>query len=67
VHKVTLGPSDGRNTAILAGLAAGDTVVTDGTDRLSDGARISVATAASGAASGASASRGRRGASAPHA
>ena len=27
VHKVTLGPSDGRNTAILSGLAAGDSVV----------------------------------------
>jgi len=49
VHKVTLGPSDGRNTAILSGLAAGDSVVTDGTDRLNDGAKISVATAASGA------------------
>jgi len=46
-HKVTLGPSDGRNTAILSGLAAGDSVVTDGTDRLNDGAKISVATAAS--------------------
>jgi multidrug efflux system membrane fusion protein len=71
-HKVTLGPSDGRNTAILAGLAAGDTVVTDGTDRLNDGARISVAPAASGASGAAGgaaapASRARRGASAPHA
>jgi membrane fusion protein, multidrug efflux system len=45
VHKVTLGPSDGKNTAILSGLAAGDTVVTDGTDRLSDGAKISIAPA----------------------
>jgi multidrug efflux system membrane fusion protein len=43
VHKVTLGPSDGNNTAILAGLSVGDTVVVDGTDRLSDGAKISVA------------------------
>ena len=46
VRKVTLGPSDGRNTAILSGLAVGDTVVIDGTDRLSDGAKISVSTAA---------------------
>jgi membrane fusion protein, multidrug efflux system len=45
VHKVTLGPSDGKNTAILSGLVAGDTVVTDGTDRLSDGAKISIAAA----------------------
>jgi len=43
VRKVTLGPSDGQHTAILSGLSAGDTVVVDGTDRLSDGAKISVA------------------------
>ena len=43
VRKVTLGPSDGMNTAILSGLAAGETVVTDGTDRLTDGAKIKVA------------------------
>ncbi|HTV95391.1 MAG TPA: efflux RND transporter periplasmic adaptor subunit [Steroidobacteraceae bacterium] len=59
VRKVTLGPSDGRNTAILSGLAVGDTVVIDGTDRLSDGATISIAAptppAAAGAATGASA------------
>lgn len=50
VRKVTLGPSDGANTVILSGLAVGDTVVIDGTDRLSDGARISVAGAAPAAA-----------------
>ena len=49
VRKVTLGASDGRNTAILSGLTAGDTVVVDGTDRLSDGAQISVSTAAASA------------------
>ena len=43
VRKVTLGPSDGRRTAVLSGLVAGDSVVIDGTDRLSDGAKISVA------------------------
>ena len=51
VRKVTLGASDGRNTAILSGLVPGDTVVVDGTDRLSDGAAISVS-AAGGAAAG---------------
>jgi multidrug efflux system membrane fusion protein len=45
VHKVTLGPSDGRHTVILSGLSAGQQVVTDGTDRLSDGAKIKFATA----------------------
>ena len=61
VHKVTLGPSDGQHTAIVSGLAAGDTVVIDGTDRLNDGAKISVAPAASSATGAASAT------SAPHA
>jgi multidrug efflux system membrane fusion protein len=41
--KVTLGPSDGKSTVILSGLNIGDSVVTEGTDRLSDGARITVA------------------------
>ncbi|MBV6303322.1 efflux RND transporter periplasmic adaptor subunit [Candidimonas humi] len=49
VHKVTLGPSDGKHTVILSGLSAGDVVVTDGLDRLSDGARIKVAQSASSA------------------
>ena len=46
VRKVALGPSDGAHTAILSGLSVGDTVVVDGTDRLSDGAKISIAQAA---------------------
>ncbi|WP_019464470.1 efflux RND transporter periplasmic adaptor subunit [Dyella japonica] len=45
VHKVTPGPSDGQFTAILSGLDAGQQVVTDGMDRLSDGAKIKVAQA----------------------
>jgi multidrug efflux system membrane fusion protein len=69
VHKVTLGPSDGKNTVITSGLAAGNIVVTDGTDRLSDGAKIQAAAArpASGGAaaaaptSGASAASGAQG------
>ena len=47
VHKVTQGPSDGKNTVILAGLAAGQIVVTDGMDRLSDGAKVKLAAAKS--------------------
>jgi membrane fusion protein, multidrug efflux system len=43
IRKIALGPSDGKNTAILSGLSVGDTVVTEGTDLLSDGARIKVA------------------------
>jgi multidrug efflux system membrane fusion protein len=60
VHKVTLGPSDGKNTVIASGLEAGNIVVTDGTDRLSDGAKIQAAAArpASGAATAASSEAG---------
>jgi multidrug efflux system membrane fusion protein len=69
VHKITLGPSDGKNTAILSGVSVGDTVVIDGTDRLSDGAKISIAGAhaASGAAPSAPRSQPKKksGASAP--
>jgi membrane fusion protein, multidrug efflux system len=57
VRKITPGPSDGKNTAILSGLSVGETVVTDGTDRLSDGAKISVA-GAGGAANAAPAAPG---------
>lgn len=62
VHKVKLGPSDGTNTAILSGLAVGDSVVVDGTDRLSDGAKITVATAApaTAPASGEAAQSGKK-------
>ncbi|HEY6483869.1 MAG TPA: efflux RND transporter periplasmic adaptor subunit [Steroidobacteraceae bacterium] len=45
VRKITPGPSDGRYTAILSGLTVGQTVVVDGTDRLSDGAHISIVSA----------------------
>jgi membrane fusion protein, multidrug efflux system len=45
VHKVTPGPSDGKNTVILLGLTAGQSVVTDGMDRLSDGAKVKIAAA----------------------
>jgi multidrug efflux system membrane fusion protein len=50
VHPVTLGPSDGKNTVITNGLNVGDTVVTDGTDRLTDGAKIKVAAPTDGKA-----------------
>ncbi|CAD6526351.1 efflux RND transporter periplasmic adaptor subunit [Paraburkholderia metrosideri] len=55
VHKVKLGPSDGKNTVILSGLSQGNQVVTDGTDRLNDGAKIQPA--------GAKRAAGARGAS----
>jgi membrane fusion protein, multidrug efflux system len=62
VHRITAGPSDGKNTAIRAGISVGDTVVTDGTDRLSEGAKISVAGARSTAGAAPSASKAAPGA-----
>jgi len=41
-RQVTTGPADTKNTTIVSGLAAGETVVIDGVDRLRDGAKVSV-------------------------
>jgi multidrug efflux system membrane fusion protein len=43
VQKVKLGPSDGQRIAILSGLEPGESVVTDGADRLRDGAKVTMA------------------------
>ena len=43
VRQITTGPVDGDLTAVNSGLAAGDRVVTDGTDRLRDGLHVSIA------------------------
>jgi len=40
VRPVTLGVLDGERVAVSAGLAAGETVVTEGGDRLRDGAKV---------------------------
>jgi len=42
MRAVTLGPQDGDHIAIVKGLNPGETVVTDGADRLSDGADVIV-------------------------
>jgi len=73
VRKVTLGPGDGQHTVVTAGLKVGDVVVTSGTDRLSDGAKIKVAPppqkagGASGAAAATPPPTGAGGASHVHA
>ena len=46
VRPVTLGVVDGERVAVTAGLAAGDMVVTEGGDRLRDGAEVLVPGAA---------------------
>jgi multidrug efflux system membrane fusion protein len=43
VQKVKLGPSDGQRIAILSGVEPGESVVTDGADRLRDGAKVTIA------------------------
>src|SRR6202453_3691191 len=42
VHPITLGAQDGDFYAATAGLSPGDRVVTDGADRLRDGAKVSI-------------------------
>lgn len=42
VRPVKLGPTDGGYTAVLSGLQPGERVVTDGTDRLRDGVKVTV-------------------------
>ncbi|OXI88128.1 multidrug transporter subunit MdtA [Burkholderia sp. AU33423] len=70
VRKVTIGPVDGERTSIVSGIALGERVVTDGSDRLREGAKISIpadkpkgasGARGAGAASGASGTGGHRG------
>jgi len=70
VRKVTIGPVDGERTSIVSGVALGERVVTDGSDRLREGAKITIpadkpkgASGAhgAGAASGASGAAAHRG------
>ncbi|MET3620767.1 MdtA/MuxA family multidrug efflux RND transporter periplasmic adaptor subunit [Burkholderia ambifaria] len=72
VRKVTIGPVDGERTSIVSGVALGERVVTDGSDRLREGAKITIPAdkpkgasgahgAGAGAASGASGASGAAG------
>ncbi|MCO1371528.1 MdtA/MuxA family multidrug efflux RND transporter periplasmic adaptor subunit [Burkholderia multivorans] len=73
VRKVKVGPVDGERTSIVDGVAVGERVVTDGSDRLREGAKISIpadqpkgasgahGASAASAASAASGAAGRRG------
>ena len=40
MRTVVTGPTDGNNIAVMKGLTAGETVVTDGADQLKDGAQV---------------------------
>lgn len=52
VRPVKVGPTDGPMAEVTSGLSAGDRVVVDGTDRLRDGARVTIPGAASPPATG---------------
>ncbi|MGH7112033.1 MAG: MdtA/MuxA family multidrug efflux RND transporter periplasmic adaptor subunit [Stellaceae bacterium] len=43
IQAVKLGPGTAQTVAVLSGLKPGDTIVTDGTDRLHDGAKVVLA------------------------
>ena len=47
VRPVSIGPTDGPMAAVNSGLSVGERVVVDGTDRLRDGARVTIAGARS--------------------
>ena len=61
VRPVTLGVVDGERVAVAKGLAAGEIVVTEGADRLRDGAEVSLPdSAAAGAQAGGKRPAGQR-------
>ncbi|PMS37833.1 multidrug efflux system membrane fusion protein [Trinickia symbiotica] len=64
VRPVKVGPVDGERTSIASGLAVGERVVTDGSDRLREGAKITIPAEHPPAASGASGVRAASGAAA---
>lgn len=43
IRRITLGPTEGDKVAVLEHLAAGETVVVEGTDRLREGSQVDVA------------------------
>jgi len=61
VRPVKLGPSENDRVAIESGLAAGETVVTDGLDRLRDGMKVEVASARPAAPAAPAAPEGKKG------
>jgi len=64
LRAVKLGPTEGELTAVNSGVAAGDRVVVDGTDRLREGVKVAPTTreAAQAAATRPAGKRGKRGA-----
>ena len=65
VRPVRTGPVDGERTSIASGLQAGERIVIDGSDRLKEGAKITIPAENPRGASGAHSASGARSASAP--
>ncbi|HTJ93158.1 MAG TPA: MdtA/MuxA family multidrug efflux RND transporter periplasmic adaptor subunit [Pararobbsia sp.] len=55
VRPVKVGPIDGERTSLTSGIEVGETVVTDGADRLKEGAKVVIPARGAHGASGASA------------
>ncbi|HEY1746591.1 MAG TPA: efflux RND transporter periplasmic adaptor subunit [Xanthobacteraceae bacterium] len=51
VRAIKIGPTDGPTAEVVSGLSAGERVVVDGTDRLRDGARVTIPDASGAPAS----------------
>lgn len=68
VRPITLGVVDGERAAVASGLAAGESVVTEGGDRLRDGAKVQLPKAAAAPVPGAAGAQSapRKGAAAPN-
>ncbi|HEY3599338.1 MAG TPA: MdtA/MuxA family multidrug efflux RND transporter periplasmic adaptor subunit [Paraburkholderia sp.] len=62
VRTIKTGPVDGERTSVTSGLQVGERVVTDGSDRLKDGAKITIPAEHPHGASGASGTAGASGA-----
>jgi membrane fusion protein, multidrug efflux system len=67
VRPVKVGPVDGERTSIKSGLAVGERVVIDGSDRLKEGAKITIPADKPRGARGASGAAAASGASGAHA
>ncbi|MFM0669096.1 MdtA/MuxA family multidrug efflux RND transporter periplasmic adaptor subunit [Paraburkholderia sediminicola] len=67
VRPVKVGPVDGERTSIQSGLAVGERVVIDGSDRLKEGAKITIPADKPRGASGARGAAAASGASGAHA
>ncbi len=61
VRPIKLGPTDGAYSEVISGLSAGDRVVTDGTDRLRDGQKVTIPPPATQAAGGSPTPQHQRG------